>query len=379
VTREPDGVTDEVGAAAAALRRAAPVPPLTAVILGSGLAGIGGLVSDAVTMPAHEIPHWPRPAVAGHSGACVLGRVGARPVVVVAGRVHLYEGMGIGAVTFAVRVLARLGVRELILTNAAGGIAHGLVPGTLMAIDDHIGLLVPNPLVGPNDDRLGPRFPDMTATYSPRLRALADTVAREAGLALAHGVYVAVTGPSYETPADVRALRALGADAVGASTVPEAIVARHLGLEVLGLSVIANRAAGDRSATRRCCVTCRAPTTGWRCCWGASWHGCEEALLARARLHGSAVGPMRHYRRLRRRASKGRGRRSESAMSRGAARPAARSRRRDGANSQSTWRQAPQGVTGHPPVATMAIRRNRRCPAARAAKRATRSAHMVRP
>jgi purine-nucleoside phosphorylase len=244
VTREPDGVTDEVAAAAAALRRAAPVPPLTAVILGSGLAGVGGMVSDAVTMSVHEIPHWPLPGVAGHSGVCVLGRVGARPVVVVAGRVHLYEGMGIGAVTFAVRVLARLGVRELILTNAAGGIAHGLVPGTLMAIDDHIGLLVPNPLVGPNDDRLGPRFPDMTATYSPRLRALADTVAREAGLALAHGVYVAVTGPSYETPADVRALRALGADAVGASTVPEAIVARHLGLEVLGLSVIANRAAG---------------------------------------------------------------------------------------------------------------------------------------
>jgi purine-nucleoside phosphorylase len=235
---------DPVGAAAEALRRAAPTPPRTAVVLGSGLAEAARLLADAVAIPFADIPHWPVAGVAGHPGTCVIGRVGTQPVAAIAGRVHLYEGVGLDAVTFATRVLSRLGVQALILTNAAGGIRPDLTPGTLMAIDDHIGLFVPNPLVGPNDDRLGPRFPDMTEVYSPRLRAMAHAVARERGLRLARGVYAAVTGPSYETPAEVRALRTLGADAVGASTVPEAITARHLGLDVLGLSCIANRAAG---------------------------------------------------------------------------------------------------------------------------------------
>jgi purine-nucleoside phosphorylase len=165
-------------------------------------------------------------------------------VLTLAGRAHLYEGHDPGTVTFPMRVLGRLGVKVAVLTNAAGGINTAFPPGTLMVIDDHINLMGSNPLIGRNDERFGPRFPDMTHVYAPRLRQIADAAADAAGVAVRHGVYVAVHGPSYETPAEIRFLRAIGADAVGMSTVPEAIVARHMGLEVLGVSCITNPAAG---------------------------------------------------------------------------------------------------------------------------------------
>jgi purine-nucleoside phosphorylase len=215
-----------------------------ALILGSGLGSFATTLADAVIVPYGEIPHWPHTGVVGHAGLLVAGRVRGRPVLALSGRVHVYEGHSLRAVTFAVRVLARLGVRTLILTNAAGGINTRFSVGALMVMDDHINLMGTNPLIGPNDDRLGPRFPDMTAVYSRRLRALADEAARAVGLRVEHGVYLAVTGPSYETPAEIRAFRTLGADAVGMSTVPEGIVARHMGLEVLGVSCISNMAAG---------------------------------------------------------------------------------------------------------------------------------------
>jgi purine-nucleoside phosphorylase len=167
-----------------------------------------------------------------------------RRVAALAGRAHLYEGLDPAAVAFGTRVMSRLGVREIVLTNAAGGINTTFRPGALMVIADHINLLGANPLVGPNDDRFGPRFPDMTEVYSTRLRSIAHDAARQAGIPLVEGVYAAVLGPSYETPAEIRYLRVIGADAVGMSTVPEAIAARHLGMEVLGLSCITNMAAG---------------------------------------------------------------------------------------------------------------------------------------
>jgi purine-nucleoside phosphorylase len=172
------------------------------------------------------------------------GRVATTRVLALSGRVHLYEGHDVQTATFGIRVLGRLGVKTLILTNAAGGINTAFTQGALMVIDDHINLLGANPLTGPNDERLGRRFPDMSEVYSARLRGLADDAARAAGLEIEHGVYVAVPGPSYETPAEIRAFRTLGADAVGMSTVPEALVARHMGLEVLGVSCISNMAAG---------------------------------------------------------------------------------------------------------------------------------------
>jgi purine-nucleoside phosphorylase len=191
-----------------------------------------------------DIPHFPASSVIGHSGRLMGGTVRGHNVIALSGRAHFYEGHDLRTVTFAVRVLSRLGVRTLILTNAAGGINTAFTQGALMVIDDHINLLGSNPLMGPHDDRLGTRFPDMTEVYSQRLRTLADQAARETGLPLQHGVYIAVHGPSYETPAEIRAFRTLGADAVGMSTVPEAIVARQMSMEVLGISCISNMAAG---------------------------------------------------------------------------------------------------------------------------------------
>jgi purine-nucleoside phosphorylase len=182
--------------------------------------------------------------VIGHAGRLIGGTVHDRRVIALSGRAHYYEGHDLRTVTFAVRVLSRLGIRMLILTNAAGGINTAFTQGALMVIDDHINFLGSNPLMGPHDDRFGARFPDMTEVYSKRLRELADAAAREQGLPLQHGVYVAVHGPSYETPAEIRAFRTLGADAVGMSTVPEAIVARQMSMEVLGISCISNMAAG---------------------------------------------------------------------------------------------------------------------------------------
>jgi purine-nucleoside phosphorylase len=218
--------------------------PDVAIVLGSGLGDFADALSDAITTPYAEIPNWPASAVVGHAGKLVLGSLGGKRVAALAGRAHFYEGHDLRTVTFATRVLGLLGVKTLILTNAAGGINLSFTPGTLMVIDDHINLLGSNPLVGANDDRFGVRFPDMTNVYARRLRDLADAAAGARGVRVTHGVYVAVHGPSYETPAEIRYLRIIGADAVGMSTVPEALVARHMGMEVLGISCITNPAAG---------------------------------------------------------------------------------------------------------------------------------------
>ena len=235
---------DRVEEAAAFLRgRLGAVPPI-AVVLGSGLGAFADRLEDAESVPYTLIPHWPASTVVGHAGTLVCGRSAGRSVLTLAGRAHFYEGHDLRTVTFATRVLGRLGVKTLVLTNAAGGINTSFTPGTLMVIDDHINLMGSNPLVGPNDDRFGVRFPDMTAVYAPRLRAIADEAAAAARVGVRHGVYVGLHGPSYETPAEIRFLRTIGADAVGMSTVPEAIVARHMGLDVLGVSCITNPAAG---------------------------------------------------------------------------------------------------------------------------------------
>jgi purine-nucleoside phosphorylase len=231
-------------AAATVLRDRIGGVPDVAVVLGSGLGEFAGRLTDAVTTPYGDIPHWPASAVIGHAGTLVAGTLAGRRVAALSGRAHFYEGHDLRTVTFATRALGLLGVKRIILTNAAGGINLAFTPGTLMVIDDHINLLGSNPLVGPNEDRFGLRFPDMTEVYSRRLRQVADAAAAAKGVAVAHGVYVAVHGPSYETPAEIRVLRTIGADAVGMSTVPEAIVARHMAMEVLGISCITNPAAG---------------------------------------------------------------------------------------------------------------------------------------
>jgi len=231
-------------AVAAVQARAGGAVPDVAIVLGSGLGDFANQLTGATTIPYGELPNWPASNVIGHDGKLVIGTLAGKRVAALSGRVHFYEGHDLRTVSFAARVIGRLGVKVLILTNAAGGINVALTPGTLMVMDDHINLMGGNPLAGPNEDAFGPRFPDMTEVYSTRLRALADEVARKQGLAIGHGVYVAVLGPSYETPAEIRAFRAIGADAVGMSTAPEAIVARHMGVEVLGISCISNAAAG---------------------------------------------------------------------------------------------------------------------------------------
>ena len=235
---------DQVQSAAQLIRSKSKTMPPTAVVLGSGLGSFASSVDRETSITYSEIPYWPASNVIGHEGRLVIGEVDGRAIAALSGRAHFYEGHDLRTVTFATRVLGLLGVKTLILTNAAGSINTGFVPGDLMVIDDHINLLGSSPLVGPNDDRFGVRFPDLTNVYSPRLRRVADETAAAQGLTLRHGVYVACHGPSYETPAEVRYLRMIGADAVGMSTVPEAIVARHMGIEVLGLSCITNFAAG---------------------------------------------------------------------------------------------------------------------------------------
>ncbi len=235
---------ERVEEAAAAVWSRCGMLPRTAIVLGSGLGDFAETLQESVAMPYEALPHWPASAVVGHAGRLVVGSVAGKRIAALAGRVHLYEGHDLATVVFATRVMGRLGVTRIILTNAAGGINTGFAQGALMIIDDHINMLGNNPLVGPNDDRFGPRFPDMSEVYSQRLRGIADDAARERGVAVSHGVYVAVQGPSYETPAEIRHFRSIGADAVGMSTVPEAIAARHMGMEVLGISCITNMAAG---------------------------------------------------------------------------------------------------------------------------------------
>ena len=238
------GYYDEVKQAADAIAARVPHVARIAVVLGSGLGDFAGSLAGGVSIAYGDLPHWPASGVMGHEGRLVVGTTMGRTIVALSGRCHAYEGHDWKAVTFAVRALGLLGVKTLILTNAAGGVNTGFAQGALMVIDDHINLTGGNPLVGANDERFGPRFPDMSEVYSARLRGLADAAGRECGLALPHGVYVALLGPSYETPAEIRYLRAIGADAVGMSTVPEAIAARHMGVEVLGISCITNMAAG---------------------------------------------------------------------------------------------------------------------------------------
>ncbi len=228
-----------------------PDRPTAAIVLGSGLGEFVDRIENPIVLPYGEVPHFPGPTVAGHQGMLFLGRLEGKVVAVFQGRFHHYEGHDFEAVTFPVRVLQALGTRQLILTAAVGGIAPNCAPGDIVCIRDHLNLLGANPLRGPNDDRLGIRFLDLSEVYSSRLRACAESAAGRLGITLQHGVYACVTGPCYETPAEVRMLRTLGADVVGMSTVPEAIVARHAGMDVLALALVANLAAG-RSATRLC-------------------------------------------------------------------------------------------------------------------------------
>jgi purine-nucleoside phosphorylase len=224
--------------------------PRLGIILGSGLGDFADAVEDAVAVPYAEIPHFPQSTVEGHSGRMVLGTIAGVPVAVMQGRVHAYEGYRMDEVTFPARVLGLLGVTSLIVTNAAGGIRPDFAPGSIIGISDHINLTGTNAALGANEPRFsvaegsGLRFFDMTTAYTPRLLALAEKEAAAQGWAMQTGVYLAVLGPSYETPAEIRAFRVLGADLVGMSTVHEVIVARHMGMEVLGLSLVTNPAAG---------------------------------------------------------------------------------------------------------------------------------------
>jgi purine-nucleoside phosphorylase len=235
---------DDVQAAAAAVRAKVKTAPQVGLILGSGLGAYADKLAGATRIDYAEIPGFPQSKVAGHKGCLVLGeRSGAR-CVAMQGRVHMYEGHSAATVSFPARVLVALGAKVLIITNAAGGLNPAWNPGTLMLIRDHIDMLRDHPLRGPNDERLGPRFPDMTHAYPNDLRLLAKEAAATAGVKLEEGVYVAMPGPTYETPAEVKMLQTLGADATGMSTVPEAIVARHMGAQVIGISCITNHAAG---------------------------------------------------------------------------------------------------------------------------------------
>jgi len=218
--------------------------PRVAVVLGSGLGGVADALTGAIEIPYAQIPHFVRSTVDGHAGRLILGKCGGVDVALMKGRFHFYEGYSMQEITLPVRVFSRMGIESLLLTNAAGGCARHLGPGSLMLITDHINLMGDNPLRGVNDERFGTRFPDMTDVYTPSYIAIAHEVAREMGIALADGVYLGLRGPSYETPAEVKMLRKLGADALGMSTVPEAIVARHAGMKVLGISCITNVAAG---------------------------------------------------------------------------------------------------------------------------------------
>ena len=237
-------------AAANYIRSRVSIKPRLGLILGSGLGEFANTVQDAVVIPYSEIPHFPNSTVAGHPGRLVLGTISGVPIAVMQGRVHAYEGYTTAEVAFPTRVLGLLGVGKLIVTNAAGGINTAYGQGAIVAIADHINLTGMNPALGPNEARFGllpgsgQRFFDMSTAYSPALRSLAIAEAAKQGWSLSQGVYIAVLGPSYETPAEIRAFRTLGADLVGMSTVHEVIAARHMGIEILGLSVVTNMAAG---------------------------------------------------------------------------------------------------------------------------------------
>jgi xanthosine phosphorylase len=231
-------------AAAVIADRAPGLRPRLGIVLGSGLGGLAGDLEDAVAIPYGDLPGFPAPGIAGHQGQLVLGRLAGLPVACLQGRRHLYEGGDPGAMRAPVRALQRAGAEALLVTNAAGSLRPESPPGSLMAIADHINMLGLNPLTGPNDEAVGPRFPSLRDAYDPELRALLQRAAGALGIALPEGVYLATQGPSFETPAEIRAFRTLGADAVGMSTVPEVILARHCGLRVAAVSAITNLAEG---------------------------------------------------------------------------------------------------------------------------------------
>jgi purine-nucleoside phosphorylase len=236
---------DRIQAAADVVRRGAPLRPEVGIVLGTGLGGLADEISVQASIPYEQIPGFPLSTVESHAGRLLLGHLGKRPVVAMQGRFHRYEGYGLGDVTFPVRVMHALGARVLVVSNACGGMNPLWNPGDLVLLSDHINLLGDNPLIGSNDDRLGPRFPDMSAPYDPDLRMLARALALELGMMLREGVYVAVPGPNLETRAEYRMLRAMGADVVGMSTVPEVIVAAHAGMRTVGISIITDQCLPD--------------------------------------------------------------------------------------------------------------------------------------
>ncbi len=246
MTAEPasSSLYERAEKAARLIRSRARADASVAVILGSGLGAFANELATSTAIPYDEIPGFARATVEGHAGRLVIGKVGDATVAAMQGRFHFYEGYSLEEVTFPIRVLKLLGVKTLILTNASGALNAEFTPGSLMLITDHINLMGVNPLIGANDDRFGPRFPDLTNVYSPDLQDIVLQEAREMGLKMRRGVYASLSGPSYETPAEIHMVRSLGADAVGMSTVPEAIVARHMNMQVVGISCITNLAAG---------------------------------------------------------------------------------------------------------------------------------------
>jgi len=240
-----EGLWDRVQEAAAAIRKSTDTEPSVGLILGTGLGQLAEAIDIETSIPYGEIPHFPVSTVESHEGRLLLGTLGGKHVVAMQGRFHLYEGYTAVQVTFPVRVMREIGVQALLISNAAGGMSPYHRPGELMLIEDHINLQFDNPLVGPNDERLGTRFPDMSEPYSERLKEMARAIALEEGIGLHRGVFVAVTGPNLQTRAEYRFLRSIGADAVGMSTVPEVIVARHAGLEVAAISVITDSCLPD--------------------------------------------------------------------------------------------------------------------------------------
>ena len=237
-------IQERIDAAYTFIRSRTDFQPEVGLILGSGLGDFADRLEDCIEIPFSQIPGFPVPTVEGHAGALILGTFQGCAVAALRGRIHYYEGYSQQEITLPVRVMARLGIRTLVLTNAAGGVNLDFSAGALMLIADHINFSGMNPLMGPNLDAFGPRFPDMSDIYTRSLREKLRPLAKEAGIDLREGVYMMYSGPSYETPAEIRAFRTLGADAVGMSTVPEAIVARHCGLQVVGVSCITNMAAG---------------------------------------------------------------------------------------------------------------------------------------
>ena len=273
---------DRARRAAGAIMDAAPAPPRIAIVLGTGLGGLATHIADPIELPYNQIPHFPATTVAGHSGMLVMGTLGGVPVAAMRGRFHLYEGYSPEEVALPVRALRLAGAEVLIVTNAAGGLDPAQQAGDLMLLEDHIGLGMMtgrNPLIGPNDERFGPRFPALTAAYDPALRDLARQVAQEQGTPLRSGVYIMLSGPNYETPAELRFLRQIGADAVGMSTVPEVLAARHMRMRVLAVSVITNVALAPAGAPPPEPNHAEVVTTGERA--GAALAALIEGVISR--------------------------------------------------------------------------------------------------